>query len=76
MAIHVWFDSAIYVATYSRVCGLNATDFQYQAFSSLDKHDNHITEVTENVITKYVHVEWISELANRQQAHVVIETYY
>ena len=61
MAIHVQFDSSC-----------NATSFQYQAFSSLDKHDNHVTEVTENIITRYVHVVRISKLANRQQAHVVI----
>ena len=49
------------VAT-AKVC--NATGFQYQAFISLDKHDNHIAttiEVRENVITKYV--KWISKPA-------------
>ena len=76
MAIHIRFDSAVYVTTYSRVCRFGAADFQYQAFSSLDKHDNDVTEVTENVITTYVHMEWISKLANCQQAHVVIEIYY
>ena len=52
----------------------HATDFQYQAFSSLDKHDNHVAtavEVRENVITKYM--AQINELANRQQERVVIE---
>ena len=35
----------------------DATDFQYQAFSSLDKHVNYVAtavEVKESIITKYV----------------------
>ena len=52
MAIHVWQLATQYS---NLVC--NATDFQYLAFSSLDKHDDLIAttvESKENVITKYV----------------------
>ena len=34
------FDGYVAIAMYSKVC--NATNFQYQAFSSLDKHDSHV----------------------------------
>ena len=52
----------------------NATDFQYLAFSSLDKHDNHITTTVE-VKEMSSQSMWCG-LANWQQAHVVIEIYF
>ena len=49
----------------------NTNDFQYQAFSSLDKHDNHIS-TTVKVKETSSWSTWCG-LANWQQAHVVIE---
>ena len=46
-------------------------DFQYQAFISLDKHDNHVATTVEVRETSSKST-WHG-LANQQQAHVAIE---
>ena len=46
------FDS--YVATYTAKVH-DATDFQYQAFSSLDKHDIHVATIFEVAKRKHHH---------------------
>ena len=64
-------DIVVWLSTF----GMIATDFQHQAFSSLDKHDNHAAttfEAREKVITKYA--VRISKLVNQKQAYLVTET--
>ena len=75
MAIHAGMCclTASYVHT-AKVC--DATDFQYQTFSSLDKYDtgNHVTTTVEVGVMSSPSTQ--RGLANWQHGHVIIEIYY